>query len=67
MKSVLFSVMLGILILQKYIQKELQKNIKTLLMILIMMKLNFLWKKKILAKLKQNPIFALTCLITKID
>ena len=45
--------MLGILILQKYIQKELHENIKNLLIILIMMELNFLCEKKILARLKK--------------
>ena len=46
--------MLGILILQKNIQKELQKKINSLLVTLIMMKLSFLFKKKILAKLKKK-------------
>ena len=44
-KNIFLGVMLSILILWKYIQKELHKKIKNLLMILIMMKLNFLCKK----------------------
>ena len=51
--------MLGMLILQKYNQKELQGKIKNLFIILIMMELNFLFKKKILARLKKRIIFAL--------
>ena len=45
-------VMLDILILQNNIQKELKKPTKKLLKNLIMMKLSFQCKKKILAKLK---------------
>ena len=43
------------------------KEDKNLLKILIMIKLNFLCKKKILARLKQKIIFALMCLVTKMD
>ena len=39
------------------IQEELKKLIETLLIILIMMVLNFLWKKKILARLRYKIIF----------
>ena len=42
--------MLGILILQKKIRKELKQPTKKFLQNLIMMKLSFLLKKKILAK-----------------
>ena len=38
----------------KYIQRELRKRIKSLLMILIMMGLGFLFEKKILTRLKKN-------------
>ena len=44
--------MLDILILQNNIQKELNKLTKKLLKNLIMMKLSFPYKKKILARLK---------------
>ena len=57
-KNVFFGVTLGILIQLKYIQKELRKKIKSLLMILIMKKLNFLRGQKILTKLKQKTTFA---------
>ena len=59
--------MLGMLILQKYIQKGLQGKIKNLFIILIMMELNFLFKKKILARLKKRTIFALMCFVMKIS
>ena len=59
--------MLGMLILQKYIQKGLQGKIKNLFIILIMMELNFLFKKKILARLKKRIIFALMCFVMKIS
>ena len=36
-------------------------------MILFMIKLNFLWERKILARLKQKTTFALMCFVTKID
>ena len=48
------------------IQKELKKPTKKLLKNLIMMKLSFLYKKKILAKLKKKtPILGLMCLVMK--
>ena len=50
-KKCFYSVMLDILILQKNIQKELKKLTKILLKNLIIMKLSFLFEKKIL------PIF----------
>ena len=59
--------MLGMLILQKYIQKGLQGKIKNLFIILIMVELNFLFKKKILARLKKRTIFALMCFVMKIS
>ena len=59
--------MLGILILHKNIQKEfLKKLTKKLLKSLIMMKLSFLYKKKILTKLNQKEIYPLTYLVMKI-
>ena len=45
-----YGAMLGILILQKKIRKELKQPTKKFLQNLIMMKLSFLLKKKILAK-----------------
>ena len=51
-KNVFYSVVSGILILQKNIQKELKDLTKKLLENLIMMELSFLWKKKIIARLK---------------
>ena len=66
-QNVFCGVMLGILIPLNYIQKELQRRIENLLMILIMMELNFLCKKKILARLKQKTIRTLTYFVTKID
>ena len=65
-KDVFYGVMLGILIPSKYIQGELQRKIKILLKHSIMMELNFLCKKKILSRLKQET-FALMCLVMKID
>ena len=58
-------VMLDILILQNNIQKELEKPTKKLLKNLIMMKLSFQCKKKILARLMWKTIYALTCLVLK--
>ena len=45
--------------------ERIKKEDKNFLIILIMMKLNFLCKKKILARLKRKIIFAVTCLVTK--
>ena len=42
-----------------------RKDKKNLLKILIMLELNFLCEKKILARLKQKTTFALTCFVTK--
>ena len=47
------------------VDKEDKKKIKILPMILIIMELNFLYKKKILSRLKKKATFALTCLVTK--
>ena len=47
-----YGAMLYILILQKNIQKELKKTDKKLLKNLIMMELSFLFKNKILTRLK---------------
>ena len=47
--------------------EELHGKIKNLLMILIMIELNFLCEKKILARLKKRTIFALTCFDMKTD
>ena len=41
------------------------KRITRLLMILIMMELNFLFEKKILARLKKRAIFVLMCFVMK--
>ena len=60
----MFSI-LGILIWKKYIQKELHQKTDNLLIILIMMELNFLFKKWILARLKKRTIFALMCFVRK--
>ena len=57
--------MLGMLIQLKYIQKELHRKIKNLLMILIMIELNFLSERNILARLKKRTKFALTCSVKK--
>ena len=62
-----YGAMLGILILQKKIRKELKQPTKKFLQNLIMMKLSFLLKKKILAKFSWEIIFALMCLVTTID
>ena len=51
-KNVFHGVMLDMLILQKNIQKELKKLTQKLLKNLIMMRLSFLYKKKILTRLK---------------
>ena len=66
-KIAFFGVMLYILIQLKYIQKELRKNIESLLIILIMMELNFLYQKKILVKLKQKTTFSSVFFVIKID
>ena len=66
-KNVFYGVMSGILILQKSIQKELPKPTKKLLKNLIMMELSFLFKKKILARLKKRTIFASMCLVMKMS
>ena len=62
-----YGVMLGILIFQKNIQKEFKKPKKKLLKNLIMMELSFLFKKKILARLKKRTIFASMCLVMKMS
>ena len=49
-QKIFYGAMLGILILQKKIRKELKQPTKKFLQNLIMMKLSFLLKKKILAK-----------------
>ena len=49
------------------IQKKLQKRIKSLLVFLIMMKLSFLFNKRILAKLKKRTLFPLMCLVMKMS
>ena len=51
-KKCFYGVMLDILILQINIQKEFEKLTKKLLKNLIVMKFSFLYKKKILTKLK---------------
>ena len=51
-KCFFYSVMLDILILQKNIQKEFKKRTKKLLKNLIMIKLSFPCKEKILTRLK---------------
>ena len=66
-KKCFYGVMLGILILHNNIQKELKKLTKKLLKNLIMMELSFLGKKKILARLRWKTIYALTCLVMKIN
>ena len=58
--------MLGMLVRQNYIQKELNEQIKSLLMILIMMELNLLCEKEILARLKRRTVFASLCIVMKI-
>ena len=62
-KNVFYGVMLGILILQKNIQKKLETKTKNLLM--IMMKLNFLYEKMILLRLEKRTTFALMYFVTK--
>ena len=52
MKNVFYGVKLDILIFSINIQRELKKLTKKLLKNLIMMELSFLYKKKILTKLK---------------
>ena len=51
-KKRFYGVMLDILILQMNIQKEFKKTDKKLLKNLIMIELSFLYKKKILIRLK---------------
>ena len=51
-KKYFYGVMLDILILQMKIQKEFKKTDKELLKNLIMIELSFLYKKKILIRLK---------------
>ena len=51
-KKYFYGVMLDILILQMKIQKEFKKTDKKLLENLIMIELSFLYKKKILIRLK---------------
>ena len=51
-KKYFYGVMLDILILQMKIQKEFKKTDKKLLKNLIMIELSFLYKKKILIRLK---------------
>ena len=51
-KNIFYGVMLDILIIQKNIQKEFKKLIRKLLVNLIMMKLSFMCKKKVLPRLK---------------
>ena len=45
--------------------ERITREEKNLSMILIMMKLNFLCEKKILARLKQKATFALMCIVMK--
>ena len=66
-KKCFHGVTLDILILQKNIHKEFKKLTKKLLKDLIMIKLSFLYKKKILTRLKEKIIYALMCLVMKID
>ena len=47
-------------------ERELREKIKNLLIVLIMMRLGFLFEKKILARLKKRTIFVLMCFVTKI-
>ena len=51
-KKYFYGVMLDILILQMKIQKEFKKTDKKLLKNLVMIELSFLYKKKILIRLK---------------
>ena len=64
-QNVFYGVMLGMLILQKNIQKEFENPTKKLLKNLIIVKLNLLIKKKILARLKKITIFASLCSVMK--
>ena len=57
--------MLDILALQKNIQKKFKKPTKKLLKNLIMVESRFLFKKKILAKLKKRTIFVSICLVIR--
>ena len=57
-KMFFYGAMLGMLILQKNIQKEFKNPTKKLLKNLIIVQLNLLIKKKILARLKKITIFA---------
>ena len=50
----------------RHINPIITREEKNLLMILIMIRLNFLCKKKILARLKKRTIFTLTCFVMKI-
>ena len=52
---------------KKKIQKELHKKIKSFLIISITAKLNFLYQKKILSKLKQKITFPSILFIMKIN
>ena len=49
------------------IQKKLHKKIKSSLVILIMMRLSFLSKKKILARMKKRTMFVFMCLVMKLS
>ena len=49
------------------IQKKLHKKIKSSLAILIMMRLSFLSKKKILARMKKRTMFVFMCLDMKMS
>ena len=48
-------------------RKNFKKTTKKLLKNLIMMELSFLFKKKILTRLKKRTIFASMCLVMKMD
>ena len=50
-----------------YPEKITREDKKNLLIILIMMGLDLLFEKKILARLKKRTIFALTCFVMKIS
>ena len=58
--------MLDILFLQMNIQKEFLKMTKKLPKNLVMMELSFLYKKKLLSKLKEKIVYALMYLVMKI-
>ena len=66
-KNCFHGVTLDILIFQINTQKELKKLTKKFLKNLFVMGLSFLYKKKILTKLKLKIIYALMCLVIKID